>query len=239
MKKQWIGFMIAGMLVAAVPTNVNAEDCYHNWSYSADYTKLDDTYHQAEYYCYYCNAKKTEKEKHTWLYEEILEDQYDANYHTVQYECMDCGAVKTEKQAHSWEDEDYDEYYTYYYENKKYHTYEQKCEECNANRELRAPHRYFSFYDKIAKYATFNKKGILVYSCIDCDGTKKVYKKWKSGTDYSRNYDIKHGTVFNRQTSITVKLKRPSKGTVLQATIGTKKYKKKIKNNKKTVKLNH
>ena len=47
MKKQWIGFMIAGMLVAAVPTNVNAEDCYHNWSYSADYTKLDDTYHQA------------------------------------------------------------------------------------------------------------------------------------------------------------------------------------------------
>ena len=30
MKKQWIGFMIAGMLVAAVPTNVNAEDCYHN-----------------------------------------------------------------------------------------------------------------------------------------------------------------------------------------------------------------
>ena len=57
MKKQWIGFMIAGMLVAAVPTNVNAEDCYHNWSYSADYTKLDDTYHQAEYYCYYCNAK--------------------------------------------------------------------------------------------------------------------------------------------------------------------------------------
>lgn len=26
MKKQWIGFMIAGMLVAAVPTNVNAED---------------------------------------------------------------------------------------------------------------------------------------------------------------------------------------------------------------------
>mgnify|MGYP003242827779 len=74
MKKQWIGFMIAGMLVAAVPTNVNAEDCYHNWSYSADYTKLDDTYHQAEYYCYYCNAKKTEKEKHTWLYEEILED---------------------------------------------------------------------------------------------------------------------------------------------------------------------
>lgn len=33
MKKQWIGFMIAGMLVAAVPTNVNAEDCYHNWSY--------------------------------------------------------------------------------------------------------------------------------------------------------------------------------------------------------------
>lgn len=31
---------------------------------------------------------------------------------------MDCGAVKTEKQAHSWEDEDYDEYYTYYYENK-------------------------------------------------------------------------------------------------------------------------
>ena len=238
MKKQWIGFMIAGMLVAAVPTNVNAEDCYHNWSYSADYTKLDDTYHQAEYYCYYCNAKKTEKEKHTWLYEEILEDQYDANYHTVQYECMDCGAVKTEKQAHSWEDEDYDEYYTYYYENKKYHTYEQKCEECNAKRELRAPHRYFSFYDKIAKYATFNKKGILVYSCIDCDGTKKVYKKWKSGTDYSRNYDIKHGTVFNRQTSITVKLKRPSKGTVLQATIGTKKYKKKIKNNKKTVKLN-
>ena len=238
MKKQWIGFMIAGMLVAAVPTNVNAEDCYLNWSYSADYTKLDDTYHQAEYYCYYCNAKKTEKEKHTWLYEEILEDQYDANYHTVQYECMDCGAVKTEKQAHSWEDEDYDEYYTYYYENKKYHTYEQKCEECNANRELRAPHRYFSFYDKIAKYATFNKKGILVYSCIDCDGTKKVYKKWKSGTDYSRNYDIKHGTVFNRQTSITVKLKRPSKGTVLQATIGTKKYKKKIKNNKKTVKLN-
>ena len=184
MKKQWIGFMIAGMLVAAVPTNVNAEDCYHNWSYSADYTKLDDTYHQAEYYCYYCNAKKTEKEKHTWLYEEILEDQYDANYHTVQYECMDCGAVKTEKQAHSWEDEDYDEYYTYYYENKKYHTYEQKCEECNAKRELRAPHRYFSFYDKIAKYATFNKKGILVYSCIDCDGTKKVYKKWKSGTDY-------------------------------------------------------
>ena len=149
MKKQWIGFMIAGMLVAAVPTNVNAEDCYHNWSYSADYTKLDDTYHQAEYYCYYCNAKKTEKEKHTWLYEEILEDQYDANYHTVQYECMDCGAVKTEKQAHSWEDEDYDEYYTYYYENKKYHTYEQKCEECNATRELRARHRYFSFYDKI------------------------------------------------------------------------------------------
>ena len=187
MKKQWIGFMIAGMLVAAVPTNVNAEDCYHNWSYSADYTKLDDTYHQAEYYCYYCNAKKTEKEKHTWLYEEILEDQYDANYHTVQYECMDCGAVKTE-----------------------YHTYEQKCEECNAKRELRAPHRYFSFYDKIAKYATFNKKGILVYSCIDCDGTKKVYKKWKSGTDYSRNYDIKHGTVFNRQTSITVKLNRLS-----------------------------
>ena len=54
---------------------------------------------------------------------------------------MDCGAVKTEKQAHSWEDEDYDEYYTYYYENKKYHTYEQKCEECNAIRELRAPHR--------------------------------------------------------------------------------------------------
>ena len=46
MKKQWIGFMIAGMLVAAVPTNVNDEDCYHNWSYSADYTKLDDTYHQ-------------------------------------------------------------------------------------------------------------------------------------------------------------------------------------------------
>ena len=42
------------------------------------------------------------------------QDQYDANYHTVQYECMDCGAVKTEKQAHSWEDEDYDEYYTYY-----------------------------------------------------------------------------------------------------------------------------
>ena len=103
---------------------------------------------------------------------------------------------------------------------------------------MRAPHRYISSYDKIAKYATFNKKGILVYSCIDCDGTKKVYKKWKSGTDYSRNYDIKHGTVFNRQTSITVKLKRPSKGTVLQATIGTKKYKKKIKNNKKTVKLN-
>ena len=33
---------------------------------------FDDTYHQAEYYCYYCNAKKTEKEKHTWLYEEIL-----------------------------------------------------------------------------------------------------------------------------------------------------------------------
>ena len=96
----------------------------------------------------------------------------------------------------------------------------------------------FLFNSKIAKYATFNKKGILVYSCIDCDGTKKVYKKWKSGTDYSRNYDIKHGTVFNRQTSITVKLKRPSKGTVLQATIGTKKYKKKIKNNKKTVKLN-
>ena len=63
---------IAGMLVAAVSTNVNAEDCYHNWSYSADYTKLDDTYHQAEYYCYYCNAKKTEKEKQTWLYEEIL-----------------------------------------------------------------------------------------------------------------------------------------------------------------------
>ena len=61
MKKQWIGFMIAGMLVAAVPTNVNAEDCYHNWSYSADYTKLDDTYHQAEYYCYYCNAKKQKK----------------------------------------------------------------------------------------------------------------------------------------------------------------------------------
>ena len=61
MKKQWIGFMIAGMLVAAVPTNVNAEDCYHNWSYSADYTKLDDTYHQAEYYCYYCNAKKNRK----------------------------------------------------------------------------------------------------------------------------------------------------------------------------------
>ena len=94
-------------------------------------------------------------------------------------------------------------------------------------------HKYFSFYDKIARYATFNKKGILVYSCIDCDGTKKVYKKWKSGTDYSRNYDIKHGTVFNRQTSITVKLKRPSKGAVLQATIGTKKYKKKIKNDKK------
>ena len=146
---------------------------------------------------------------------------------------MDCGAVKTEKQAHSWEDEDYDEYYTYYYENKKYHTYEQKCEECNATRELRARHKYFSFYDKIARYATFNKKGILVYSCIDCDGTKKVYKKWKSGTDYSRNYDIKHVTVFNRQTSITVKLKRPSKGAVLQATIGTKKYKKKIKNDKK------
>ena len=166
------------------------------------------------------------------------QDQYDANYHTVQYECMDCGAVKTEKEAHSWEDEDYDEYYTYYYENKKYHTYEQKCEDCNATRELRARHKYFSFYDKIARYATFNKKGILVYSCIDCDGTKKVYKKWKSGTDYSRNYDIKHGTVFNRQTSITVKLKRPSKGIVLRATIGTKKYKKKIKNNKKTVKLN-
>ena len=52
---------IAGMLEAAVPTNVNAEDCYHNWSYSADYTKLDDTYHQAEYYCYYCNAKKQKK----------------------------------------------------------------------------------------------------------------------------------------------------------------------------------
>ena len=52
---------IAGMLVAAVSTNVNAEDCYYSWSYSADYTKLDDTYHQAEYYCYYCNAKKQKK----------------------------------------------------------------------------------------------------------------------------------------------------------------------------------
>lgn len=238
MKKQWIGFIMVGMLAAAVPVSVNAEECYHDWSYSADYTKFDDTYHQAEYYCYYCNAKKTEKEEHLWDDGTLLENQYNAKYHMIQYECIECGATKTGTEEHVWEDEEDGDYYQYYYQNSKYHTYDQRCMYCNGTRELKKPHRYYSSYDKVSRYATLNKKGIVVYSCIDCDGTKKVYKKWKRGTEYSRNYDIKHGTVFHHQTSITVKLKRPSKGAVLQATIGSKKYTKKIKNNKKTVKLN-
>ena len=94
---------------------------------------------------------------------------------------MDCGAVKTEKQAHSWEDEDYDEYYTYYYENKKYHTYEQKCEECNATRELRARHKYFSFYDKIARYATFNKREFSYIPALTVMEQKKFTKNGRAG----------------------------------------------------------
>lgn len=73
-------------------------ECDHDW-YEYEYTKLNGTYHNTEYHCYYCYETKVEKEKHNF----VPTDTYikvDNTYHNHYYECSDCGYRKAIKEKH-------------------------------------------------------------------------------------------------------------------------------------------
>ena len=123
----------------------------------------------------------------------------------------------------------------YYKVDQTYHARGYKCIFCGQKKVVKSKHRFSS--KKVTKMATFNAKGKMKIYCNDC-GTyyKEQSISWKRGGFGCQNYDItKHSTIYRTSKNITVYLKNPAKGAVVQVKVGKRTFKKKITSSAKKV----
>ena len=123
----------------------------------------------------------------------------------------------------------------YYKVDQTYHARGYKCIFCGQKKVVKSKHRFSS--KKVTKMATFNAKGKMKIYCNDC-GTyyKEQSISWKRGGFGCQNYDItKHSTIYRTSKNITIYLKNPAKGAVVQVKVGKRTFKKKITSSAKKV----
>ena len=174
----------------------------------------------ADSMCYHVNTE--------YCYEDIS----GQNYHYLITKCVNCGVeLNREKIEHYVGDYPEPDYYEKY--NNTYHYDIYECLMCPGKTRELSKH---DFKEKVIKLATPKAKGKLKLTCWDCNYTTTKSIPWRFGHYDCQTYNVLGSSpVYGYSNSITVKLERVLKGSVLKVKIGNKTYKKKLNNTKKKV----